>query len=91
LGISIEVEHADDVGVIQIRGDLRLALETLDDLEGHAGVGQQDLERQRRLGSQMPNLVHLSHRAAADGAHHPVGTGKDRAGGERGRHGGARV
>ena len=57
--------NRDDVGVLDLRGDPRLALEASPELRVFGELGRDHLERDNPVGSALPSAIHDSHAAAA--------------------------
>ena len=67
-----EVEHPDDVGVLDARGGAGLLREASRDALARGVLGQQHLERHLARGVDVDALVHRAHAAGADVPQHPV-------------------
>ena len=61
------IEERQQVGMLEIRGDLDLGLEPID-TDDRAEVGAQDLERDAAIVANVPGQINLGHAAFADEA-----------------------
>ena len=72
------VEHADDVGVLQRRGRLRLAPEALDEAGVLGEPPVQQLERDLAVELLVLRQIHVRHAAGTEAVQHPVAPVDDR-------------